>query len=72
MRDDQGRHLRGAVALDIGANGGGHGGRGFARGGELVLPAVLAPQLLGRGSLALAQQAKRFLVVRVDLAAVDR
>ena len=40
--------------------------------GVLVLPAVLGPQLLGRGRVASAEQAQRLPVGRVDLAAVHR
>ena len=70
--DDQRRHLLGAVAADVGADGVGHRVAGLGRAGVLVLPALLGPQLLGRSRVAPAEQAQRLLVGRVDLAAVDR
>ena len=70
--DDQCRDLLGAVAADVGAYGVGHRAAGLGRGGQLVLPAVLGTQLLGRSRVASAEHSQRLLVGRVDLAAVDR
>ena len=64
--DDQCRDLLGPVAPDVGAYGVGHRAAGLARGGQLVLPAVLGAQLLGRNRVASAEQAQRLLVGRVD------
>ena len=72
MRDDQGSDLRGTVAADVVAHRLRHGLPGRGRAGVLVLPAVLAPQLLGTGSVALAEQAERLSVDRVALASVHR
>jgi hypothetical protein len=68
----QGGHPIGAVRIQVGQHGGGHGGQGLVAVGVVVFPAGCVAQLLAVGDVAVAEVGQSLAFGGVGLAAVDR
>jgi hypothetical protein len=72
VADSHGRHPIGAMRVQVGQHGGGHGGQGLVPVDVVMFPAGVVAHVLALGDVAVAEVGQSLAFDRVDLAAVHR